>query len=65
MLKLSLKYLTQRQKNEIQQTELCVSISSANGIWRRDAALLDLSRMSDQVDEPWEGRGQSEVLNLP
>lgn len=65
VLKLSLKYLTQRQKDEIQQMKLCVSTSSANGIWKRDASLLDLRRLSDQVDELWEGRGEPEALNLP
>lgn len=38
-------------KYEIQQTKLCVSTSSANGILKRDATLLDLSRLSHQIDK--------------
>lgn len=41
-------------KDEIQQIKLCISTSSAKGIWKRDATLLDLSRLFDQVDELWE-----------
>lgn len=52
-------------KDEIQQIKLCVSTSSASGTCKRDATLLDLSRLFDQVGELWEGRGESEVLNLP
>lgn len=52
-------------KDETQQIKLCVSTSSTNGIWKRDATLLHLSRLPDQVDELWEGRGESEVLNPP
>lgn len=52
-------------KDEIQQTKLCLSTSSANGTLKRDATLLDLSRLSEQTDELCERRGESEVLNLP
>lgn len=48
-------------KDEIQQIKLCVPTSSV-GIWRRAAALLNLSRLSDQAGE---GRGESEALNQP
>lgn len=51
-------------KDEIQQIKLCV-YQLCNRIWKRDAALLDLRSLSDQVDELWERGGECEVLNLP